>query len=305
MRKYQQPAFIAVISAIIFICSCKTHFETTKATYTAPKTTSAFDRGKVLVVNICGGCHYDRSAGKFIGTRIHEVPGIIGKVYSANLTNSTTHGISPRYTDAELKYLLKTGITKSGHFLPYMLRPNMAEEDLDAIIVYLRSGDSPVAAADTTVGPTHLSPLGHTVMDAMAKPLAYKQGVKLPPENDNVAKGKYLVDNIGCFHCHSKSLNSLNYLDIEQTKGYMAGGMKFKNMQGFTIYASNLTSDKQTGIGNYTQTEFRNAVKNGEAPARKLHEPMPQFRTLPDDQVDAIYAYVCTLPAVDHKVQGQ
>src|ERR1700744_4357640 len=138
MRKYKQPAFIAVMSAIIIICSCKTHFETTKATFTATTSTAAFDRGKVLVVNICGGCHYDKSVGKFIGTRIHDVPGIIGKVYSANLTNSKTHGLPPRYTDAQLKYLIKTGINKDGRYLPYMLRPNMAEEDLNAIIVYLR-----------------------------------------------------------------------------------------------------------------------------------------------------------------------
>jgi mono/diheme cytochrome c family protein len=164
MRKYKWILVWSVMALTVIAISCKTNFETTKMSYTAEKSTMAFDRGKVLVVNICGGCHYDRDVGKFIGTQIHDVPGIIGKVYSANLTNSKTHGIPPRYTDAQLKYLLKTGVNKDGHFLPYMIRPNMADEDINAIIVYLRSGDGPVAAADTTIGLTHLNALGKAVM---------------------------------------------------------------------------------------------------------------------------------------------
>jgi hypothetical protein len=305
MKKYKWLAPISAVVAIIIIGSCKTRFDTTKTNYTASKSTEAFEKGKVLVYSICGGCHYNPSARKFIGTPIHEVPGIIGKVYAANLTNSRSHGIPPHYTDAELKYLLKTGIAKDGRFIPYMLRPNMADEDLNDIIVYLRSDDPAVAAADTTVGLTHFTPPGKIIMNIMAKPLPYKPGIKRPSENDPVATGRYLVDNIGCFHCHSHSLTSLNYLDPEQSKGYMAGGLKFKSPQGNKIYASNLTPDKETGIGNFSKLQFRKAVKEGEAPDGKLHPPMPQFKMLKDRDVDAIYAYLQSIPAKNHKVNGQ
>ncbi|WP_448697997.1 c-type cytochrome [Mucilaginibacter sp. AW1-3] len=304
MGKHKRLIFICLTGAAITIGSCKTYFETTTATYTAAASPAAFERGKNLVANICSDCHYDKRTDKFIGRRIHDIPGFMGKVYSANLTNSKTNGIPPRYTDAQLRYLLKTGITKDGHFLPYMLHPNMAEDDINAIIVYLRSGDAPVAAADTTIGLTNLNFMGKTIMNATAKPLPYKANVKLPAANDGVANGRYLVDNIGCFHCHSKSLTNLDYLDIEQTKGFMTGGQKFKTPNGLTVYASNITPDKQTGIGNYSKMDFRKAVRQGESPEGKLHPPMPQFHALSDNQVDDIYAYIQSLPAVVHQVKG-
>lgn len=305
MRKLHWISAISVLAAAVIIGSCKTKFDTTKSNFTASRSETAFEHGRVLVYSICGGCHYNRSLNKFIGTPIHEVPGIVGKVYSANLTNSKSNGIPPHYSDAELKYLLKTGIARDGRFIPYMLRPNMADEDLNDIIVYLRSNDPAVAAADTTIGTSHFTLIGKMAMNMMAKPLPYKSDIKRPNERDSIAAGRYLVDNIGCFHCHSKSLTKLNYLDPEQSKGYMAGGMKFKTPQGIEIYASNLTPDKQTGIGNYNKLQFRKAVKDGESSHGKLHPPMPKFDKLKDADVDVIYAYLESIPAKYHRVQNR
>ena len=305
MRNYKLTTAISLIAAAIIVFSCKTKFDTTRATYTAEKSPEAFARGKILVYSICGGCHYNREAKKFIGTPIHEVPSIVGNVYSANLTNSKSHGIPPHYSDAELKYLLKTGIARDGRFVSYMLRPNMSDEDLNAVITYLRSDDPAITADDTTIGLTKYSVAGKIIMNAMAKPLPYKPGIRTPSRKDERALGAYLVDNIGCFHCHSKSLTSLNYLNPEDSKGYMAGGLKFEDPAGLKVYASNLTPDKGTGIGNYTKIQFLKAVKDGEAPNRKLHAPMPKFEQLNDRDVDAIYTYLQTVPANEHKVQGQ
>lgn len=304
MRKFHWILVISVLTATVIIGSCKAKFDTTKSNFTVSRSEAAFAHGRVLVYSICGGCHYDPSIKKFIGTRIHEVPGIVGKVYSANLTNSKSNGIPIHYIDAELKYLLKTGIARDGRFIPYMLRPNMADDDLNDIIVFLRSDDPAVTAADTTIGISHLTLIGKAVMNMKAKPLPYKTDIKRPPETDSVAAGRYLVDNIGCFHCHSKSLTKLNYLDPEQSKGYMAGGMKFKTPQGTEVYASNLTPDKQTGIGNYNKLQFRKALKDGESPQGKLHPPMPEFKMLSNDDVDAIHAYLRSIPPKYHKVQG-
>ena len=54
-------------------------------------------------------------------------------------------------TDSELIYLLRTGIKKDGKYAPpYMAKlPNMADEDIDAIISFLRS-DDPMMKADAT-----------------------------------------------------------------------------------------------------------------------------------------------------------
>src|ERR1700749_1560264 len=111
MKNYKGVLIISVLLAAIII-SCKTQFETTKATFTATPSPTALAHGRDLAFTICAGRHYDRGVKKFIGTPIHDVPGIVGKVFSANLTHSKTHGIAPDYTDAELKYLFRTGIAK-------------------------------------------------------------------------------------------------------------------------------------------------------------------------------------------------
>jgi hypothetical protein len=175
MKAMKKLNCIIVISALItvIIISCKMQFATTKTSYTAIPSPQAFERGKELAFSICAGCHYDRSVHKFIGTQIHDIPRIAGEVYSANLTHSKSNGIAPRYSDAEIRYLLKTGIARDGRFLAYMLRPNMADEDINAIIVYLRSNDPAVSAADTTVGRTHFTFIGKAYMNLHANPVTY------------------------------------------------------------------------------------------------------------------------------------
>lgn len=297
MKNYKGIIAIYLVLAAIII-SCKTQFETTKASYTATPSPKALAHGKALAFTICAGCHYDRQVNKFIGTPIHDVPGIVGKVYSANLTHSKTHGIAPRYTDAELKYLFRTGIAKDGRYLNYMLRPNMSDEDINDIIVFLRSDDPSVAAADTTIGLTHYNIIGKTYNSFTAKPLAFKDGIHRP--ESQVALGGYLIDIVGCFHCHSKSFTSLNFQFPEKSKGYLAGGIKFKDEKGHVVYASNITPDKNAGIGELTEEQFRKAVKDGQAPDGKLKPPMPKFQQLTDKEVDAIYAYLQTVPANPH-----
>jgi len=51
----------------------------------------------------------------------------------------------------------------------------MAEEDINAIIVYLRSGDPAVSAADTTVGLSHFTFIGKAYMNLHADPLHTSQ----------------------------------------------------------------------------------------------------------------------------------
>jgi len=301
MKKLKWIAGITLLMAIIII-GCKTRFNTTKASFTAVRSPEAFQRGKELAFSICAGCHYNRTTNEFTGNKIEDIPAIAGTVYSANLTHSKTVGVTSRYSDAEIRHLLKTGVARDGRFLSYMLRPNMADEDINAIIVYLRSDDPAVTANNTTAGVTHLTFIGKAFMDMHAKPIPDKQGINGPPA-DPVALGYYLVDNLGCFHCHSKSLMHLDYENPDQTPGYLAGGIKLKGEQGAEIRASNITPDKATGIGNYTKEQFRKALVEGRAPNRELKPPMPKFKMLKEQEIEAIYAYLQTVAPRYHKVK--
>ena len=82
-----------------------------------------------------------------------------------------------------------------------------------------------------------------------AKPLPYTSGIKRMAAEPVATASAYLVDNLGCFHCHSKKpyLGKL-YQPWLQSPGYLAGGAKLKGAQGIKIYASNITPDKNTGI---------------------------------------------------------
>jgi mono/diheme cytochrome c family protein len=298
-KRYMVPGLL-----VLLVCGCKMYFATTDDQLTARAAPQSVERGKNLAFNICSGCHYDRQVGKFIGKHLNDLPKIAGTLYSANLTHSATHGIPPRYTDAELFYLLKTGISKSGKFMPYMMRPMMADADINDIIVYLRSADPAVAPADTTVGKTHINFIGKIGLRYLSSPQPYNKGVPAPDENDAIGYGRYLVAVIGCYHCHSQKARKLDYFDAEKTKGYLVGGMKLKDPQGDRLYGPNLTPDKETGIGNFTEEDFSRAVREGTVPSgKKLSPPMPKFDHLTDKQVHALYAYLQSLPAVHHKVK--
>ena len=303
MKNLKLFLIICFLLAITIVISCKTkRFATTTATYSVTASNEAIAHGKDLVFSSCADCHYNQKDQKFTGARLSEAPGIIGKIYAANLTHSQADGIPALYTDAQLKYMLKTGVARDGRFLPYMLRPNMSDGDLNAIVAFLRSND-PSLAPGTSPGYTHINFIGRTGLNVLAKPLPYKE-IKSRP-TDKVALGYYLVDNLGCYHCHSKNPANLKPLNPDSTKGYLAGGVKLKNREGNAYRASNITPDKQTGIGNYTQRQFLAALRNGDAPDRKLHAPMPKFKLLKDEEIDAIYAYLQTVTPADHKISHE
>lgn len=265
----------------------------------------ALGNGKNLAFNICAQCHYDEKTKRFTGQPMNDIPRVMGKIYSANLTHSRKYGILSGYTENQFANLLKTGMSNDGRYIPYMLRPNMSEEDIADIYAFFRSNDKSVAASDTVPGITHETALGRAATKIAVKKVDYKKDVKRPVKSDLKANGKYLVDNLGCYHCHSKSLASLNYLDPERSKNYLQGGMKLKDDQGKRIYASNLTPDKETGTGNYTKERFRRVLTKGvRGKGDTLHSPMPRFKYLTARQCDAIYAYLQSLPPVKHKIKG-
>jgi hypothetical protein len=288
--------------SIILILSCKTKYPTTKDTVAPVSMNGRFDHGKMLTYSICGQCHLNPATHTFMGRRLTDIPGFVGKVYSHNLTNDPKSGIGT-YTVSELFYLIKTGIARNGKVVPYMIRPNIADEDLKDIIGYLKSNDLPVRAKDTVAGKTHYTLVGKIGING-SKPVAYKTGITSPSKEDKVLYGRYLVDQLGCFHCHSKSLLKLNLPDPEKTPGYMAGGMPEKTPEGKKIFAPNLTPDDETGIGKYTESEFELAIKDAQArDGRKLREPMPQFRHLTSTEASSIFAYLKNLKPVKHKVK--
>ena len=292
-------AFLVLLTTVV--SACKFYFQTTKDNIQTKVEKTSIERGKNLAFLICSGCHYDPKVDRFIGKPLNDLPKIAGHLYSANLTHSAQFGRPSHYSDAELFYLLKTGIARNGRFMPYMMRPMMADEDINDIIDFLRSNDSSVASYDTSVGTTHINMIGKAGIRFLLKPQPYQKGITRPDEHDSISYGRYLVGIIGCYHCHSRKVSGLDYLHPEQSKGYLEGGIKLKDPQGHRLYGPNLTTDEQTGIGSYSREDFRRAVREGITPSgEKLSPPMDRFTAMSNLQVDAIYRYLRSLPAVHH-----
>jgi hypothetical protein len=133
---------------------------------------------------------------------------------------------------------------------------------------------------------------------------AYTNSLRQKAASDPAAWGKYLVSFLGCSDCHSP-VNP----DGSLMHGYeLAGGQRWNLEPYFTqLYTANLTSDKETGLGRYTDEQIRNAITKGirlEDGSRMLPFPMPwpNYAGLTSGDVDAVIAYLRTVPPVSNDV---
>jgi mono/diheme cytochrome c family protein len=106
---------------------------------------------------------------------------------------------------------------------------------------------------------------------------------------DIVKRGEYLAKAADCMVCHTTP-GGAEY----------AGGLAFPLPFG-TLYSTNITADKDTGIGNYSDQDFLDAVRRGvRKDGARLYPAMPytSYTFMADADVLAIKAYLFSLPAV-------
>jgi mono/diheme cytochrome c family protein len=116
------------------------------------------------------------------------------------------------------------------------------------------------------------------------------------------ARGQYLVDTIGCAVCHSPIDKDDRILPGLK----MAGGQRIR-VEPFGDYlAGNLTSDKETGLGAWSDKAIAQALTRGIRPdgSRMLPYPMdwPSYSTMRPEDVQAIIEYLRTLPPISNAV---
>jgi mono/diheme cytochrome c family protein len=247
----------------------------------------------------------NKATGKLTGTQMLDAPKEFGTIYSQNITQDKEYGIGV-WTDAELLYLLRTGIKRSGQYSPpYMAKlPVMADDDVNAIIAFLRSDDKMVAANATPDTPSEPSFLTKMLTRLAWKPFPLPtEVIPVPDSTDVIATGKYLAHNLDCFSCHSADFKTNNFLQPELSEGYFAGGNQTLDYEGRVKPTANLTPDKETGIGNWTKEQFIKAVKYGQKEGEvALTYPMVPYTQLTDEEAGAIFEYLKTIPAINNKV---
>jgi mono/diheme cytochrome c family protein len=116
-----------------------------------------------------------------------------------------------------------------------------------------------------------------------------------PSSADARARGEYLARAADCVACHTRPDSGQPY----------AGGVPFKLPFG-TIYSSNITPDRDTGIGAWSDDEFVRALREGVAPGgRHLYPAFPYtaYTALSREDVLAIKQYLFSLPAIHAPAQ--
>jgi len=293
--------------ALYIECSGIPHYAVGHVSLHVTPSPERIERGKKLASLLCVDCHLDPRTGRLTGRRMFDVPKKFGVVFSTNITRDPVKGIGA-WTDGEIAYLVRTGVARDGQYTPpWMVKlPHMSDDDLQAVIAYLRSDDPLVAPmAVDPPGQSDPSFLTKLLCRFAFRALPYpRQPVVAPPITDRVAHGRYLIAALDCYGCHSASFEKTDIMEPERSKGYLGGGNEVIDPRGRTIYSSNITPDDATGIGRWTEADLARALREGfrpdGAPLRAPMAPMPQ---LTDDEVVAIYAYLRTVPAIRNHVE--
>ena len=109
------------------------------------------------------------------------------------------------------------------------------------------------------------------------------------PDANLIARGAYLARAGNCMACHT-ARGGERY----------AGGLGIATPFG-TVFASNLTPDAGTGLGNWSAADFWRALHNGRSKSGRLLYPAfpyTSYTRVTRDDSDAMYAYLRSLPAV-------
>ena len=245
-------------------------------------------RGKHLIFSSahCINCHSKNDPDSLISLGL-DVPlsgGVlfdvgIAKIYSKNITPDKETGIG-RYSDAEIARVLRYGVHPDGtavfDFMPFH---NTSDEDLRAIISYLRA-QKPVK---NEVPENKLTVLGKVIKAFMIKPVGPSGEVPKSVTPDTTALyGKYLAVSVAeCNGCHTK-----RNLAGEFTGEPFGVG---NEIDGFLT--PNLTPDPGGRIYNWTKQNFIDRFRMGKLIPKS---PMPwnSFKRMNDDELTAIYNYL-------------
>jgi mono/diheme cytochrome c family protein len=261
------------------------------------------ERGRYLVQGPahCGECHGARSpsgerpenGASLSGGYEFHLP--VGVFRAPNITSDETTGIG-RYSDGDLARILRDGVRPNGTaVLPFMPFAELADDDLTAVISYLRA-TKPV---QHQVKAHELNLLGKLVRAWVLLPVSPKKTPqKHAPRGVDVENGRYLAHQVAnCVACHTR----MDLRTGKLTGPLFGGGAKHAALNGskMTYLSPNLTPDPRWGwIEGWNASDFAARLTSG---AGRKDSPMPwqAFKELTNEDARAIYLYLRSLPKAE------
>lgn len=272
-------------------------------------------RGEYLVkhVLLCFDCHSERDWTQFSGPAIPPLGagrpcmdentkavginfgmgGFPGRLCIRNITPDVETGIGG-WTDGEIARAIREGVSRNGEALfpimPWFMYTEMSDEDVGAVIAYLRS-QPPVNSFRPE---RDLNFPLNIVFRFYPRPL--DGPVTGPSPGDTVAYGRYLTKIARCEFCHTARVRGRLEPVADRL---MAGGVPFV-MDTHTQYSKNLTPDP-TGIGDWTREIFIARFRAHTTPypvteAQNTEMDWVAFSGMTDQDLGAIWDYLRTLP---------
>lgn len=156
-----------------------------------------------------------------------------------------------------------------------------------------------------------------------------KERAPVDPTPDPVERGRYLVTTAGCHDCHTPLAMGPNGPAPDMTRA-LSGHPAALQMPPSPVlpegpwlvtvsatntawagpwgvsFTANLTPDRETGLGTWTEQNFVDTIRNGRhlGAGRPLLPPMPApvYAQMTDDDLRAMFAYLRSIPAISNRV---
>ena len=263
-------------------------------------------RGQYIFA-VTGGCacHTEAKGVHNAGARPFRIP--LGTVYSTNLTSDNETGLGS-WTDQQIIDAIIKGLRKDGSrqlpLMPYTLYSGMAQEDLKALVAYLRTLKpvKKVTPELTTSTPFMRSVVTEIWLKAFGT--FYESPAQAP--KSGIQRGKYLTNHVAiCGDCHTPR----NSFGVPNQSLYMAGSPKDGPIGEMV---PNITPDKETGIGDWKREDIAELLLTGVKPdsdnVQGLMEEVIRgtthgYKDMTKEDVLAIADYMKSIPAIKNKMK--
>lgn len=272
-------------------------------------TPARLERGAYIVKNVaaCLFCHSDLDPSQ---EGLPVMAGLAGAgrpltaedmpwLTAPNLTPDRETGAGT-WTDDMLARAIREGIGHDGRTLfpmmPYANFAKMSDEDLAAVVTYIRSLPPVRREHPKSAIPFPVSRL----INSAPQPI---EGPVPPPDLSTPEKrGQYLVTLASCSDCHTPMDDRGQYV----TSMPFAGGNLLKYGDARAPRASANLTPAPNGIPYYTEELFVETIRNGRVRDRQISDVMPwgHYRNMTDDDLKSIFAYLKTLAPIDHYVDN-
>jgi mono/diheme cytochrome c family protein len=264
-------------------------------------------KGKYIFAAAGGGCGCHTEPGKAAtglnaGGRRFDAP--FGTVYSTNITPDRQTGIGA-WTDEQIITAIRLGRRPNGERIlpvhPFMAFNGMAEEDLRAVVAYLRI----VPAILRPNQPKQITlPLFESVfLPAWLAAFAVKETAPPTAPTSGVARGEYLVRAVGhCGECHTPR----GVTQAVDNSRFLAGNPKGPE----NSVVPNITPDKDTGLS-WSEEQIAEYMGTGNKPdgdvagglmGEVIQGTSAGYKDLTTADRLAMARYLKTIPPIKNKI---